>query len=418
MRVLIKKCKIIDPNSKYHLKTMDVLIEKGRFTQINKNISEPKANIIEGQSLHISPSWIDVGTRIGEPGFEHRETLTQSLDAALKGGFGTICVLSSKENYFDNAGSLSLIKEKTKDHIVDCKIISALSENLEGKEMAELLDMETSGAIAFGDGVCAKTTADLLKRGFLYLKKSNGIILFNPTNKKLSPNGQMHEGVVSTSLGLNAIPTVSEIIAIDEAIAIKAYTDGNLLLHLLSAKESVAKIKKEKKVGNLYCSVSYHNLIESDASLDTFDVNRKVLPPLRDEKDKDALIKAVNTDTIDIICSNHIALDQESKLKEFPYAEFGALGLQTCGVACLEILSSEVIVEKMAINPRKIFNLPESTIALENDVSITIWDAEKPFTFKKKDISSNSGNSPFVESRYKSTIVGIIQGNDIALNNS
>jgi len=176
-------------------------------------------------------------------------------------------------------------------------------------------------------------------------------------------------------------------------------------------------LKKEKKSldNKLFASVSYHNLIDTDETLSDFDVNRKLSPPLRSNTDKNALIKAVESDLIDIICSNHVPIDIEGKEKEFIYADMGALGMQTCGPALLEFLDATTLVEKMAINPRKIFNLPTAKVAKGEEAELTIWANKTEHTFTAKENKSRSRNSPFFNKTFNNKVIAIVSKDQLIL---
>lgn len=190
-----------------------------------------------------------------------------------------------------------------------------------------------------------------------------------------------------------------------------------MLIHLVSTQKGINHLKKEKKSleNKLFASVSYHNLIDTDETLADFDVNRKLSPPLRSSADKNALIKAVESDLIDVICSNHVPIEIEGKEKEFIYADKGALGMQTCGPALLEFLDASTIVEKMAINPRKIFNLPPAEIAKGEEAELTIWANKTEHSFTQKENKSRSRNSPFFGKKFNNKIVAIVSKDQLIL---
>ncbi len=417
MVILLKKATIVDPRSKYHGKKQDILIEKGIITKIANSISSKKAKIVDGKNLHVSPGWVDIGVHTGEPGLEHRDTLESTLATASAGGFTRIGLFSNDASPIDQAATIGFIKDRSSKSPVHCHTIGALSQKLQGEEITEVIDMHHAGSIGFSDGLHSIQKAGLLERALHYVKAIDSIVIHRPNDKTLSLHSQMHEGKVSTSLGIPGMPDIAESIMIDRDIEILKYTDSKMLIHLVSTQKGINHLKKEKKSleNKLFASVSYHNLIDTDETLADFDVNRKLSPPLRSSADKNALIKAVESDLIDVICSNHVPIEIEGKEKEFIYADKGALGMQTCGPALLEFLDASTIVEKMAINPRKIFNLPPAEIAKGEEAELTIWANKTEHSFTQKENKSRSRNSPFFGKKFNNKIVAIVSKDQLIL---
>ncbi len=410
MVILLKKATIIDPRSKFHGKKQDILIEKGIITKIASNITSKKAKIIDDKHLHVSPGWVDIGVHTGEPGLEHRDILETTLNTAAAGGFTRIAIFSNEAHPIDQSSTISFIKDRSSKSPVHCHAIGALSQQLKGEAITEIIDMHHAGSIGFSDGLHAVQKAGLLERALHYVKAVDSIVIHRPNDKTLSLHSQMHEGTVSTTLGVPGMPDIAESIMIDRDIELLKYTDSKLLIHLVSSQKGIQHLKKEKKnlENKLFASVSYHNLIETDETLSDFDVNRKLSPPLRTNNDKSALIKAVESDLIDIICSNHVPIEIEGKEKEFIYAEKGAIGLQTCGPSLLEFLEPSKLVEKMSINPRKIFNLPEAHIAKDEKAELTLWVSNSKSQFDQSKNKSLSRNSPFFGKIFSHKIIAII----------
>ncbi len=419
MNVLIKQAKIIFPKSELHDQTKDVLIKNGVIEKIGNNIKDEKAKLIKSKNLHVSIGWMDIGSNCGEPGFEHRETLESLNDCAASGGYTAIALFPNSDPIVDSKSSVQYILNATTDLTIDFYPIGALSKKCKGEEITEMMDMAQNGAIAFSDGQNSILSNGVLLRGLEYVKSINGLIINRPQDKSLGGDKDIHEGTISTSLGLKANPNISEFLCLERDIRLAQYAESKLLVHQISCKESVDTIS-EIKDKNIYASVAYLNLCKTEDSLATFDVNSKVNPPLRSEEDRQALIKGVTKGHIEVITSNHVPLEKELKKKEFVYADGGAIGLQTCfsGVNTFaDKLSLKKTVTALSINPRKILGLEIPEIKEGEQANLTLFDPEENWTFTKAVNKSKSENSPFLETEFTGKVIGVINGKKSHFNN-
>lgn len=411
MKYLIKKAKVIDLNSKHHGKHVDIAIVNGVIEEIKSSINiQGNYKIIQAADLHVSPSWVDIGTQIGEPGLEHRETIASIAKAAKAGGYGTIAPFPNTSPSIQTKSSVKYIIDKASENKLNLLPIASLSENNEGREITEMYDLHTSGAVAFSDGLKSIAHAGLLSKAMEYVKPFDGLIIHYPNEKTLSPEAQMHEGSVSTLLGMRGNPYIAELITIKRDLDLLNYADSKLCIYGISAADSVKLIRDAKKGReNLYTTVCYLNLIKTDHDLSDFDTNYKVVPPLRKKTDITELIKGLKDDTIDAIVSNHYPIEDEGKNLEFPYAKFGASGIETCFAALntyAHALDLETLVYKLSIGPRYILNRPQSSIAVGNQADMTIFDPSEKWTFDKS--RSISKNNPFLGESLKGQIIDVI----------
>ena len=210
MSVLIKKAKIIQAKSDLNNSRKDILIEKGVITKIANNIRDDKAQIIESDDLHVSIGWMDIGSSSGEPGFEHRETLESLSKTAASGGFTALAVFPNTFPVSDSKSSIQYTINSSEAHVVDYYPIAAVSKNCEGKEITEMIDMARSGASAFSDGSKTIVSSGLFLRALEYSKVVDGLIIHHPSDPGISNGNDIHEGALSTSLGLKACPALSE----------------------------------------------------------------------------------------------------------------------------------------------------------------------------------------------------------------
>jgi dihydroorotase len=221
MNILIKSATIIDTQSPFHKKKMDVLIEKGIISEIKQEIkSEKNYKIIEGKKLHVSIGWIDMQASLCDPGYEHKEDLQSGLNAAAYGGFSGVCVMPSTNPPLHSKSQIEYVLNKTNGNIVDVLPIGCITHNHAGKELAEMYDMKTAGAVAFSDHKKEIKDSSLLIKAIQYASNINTLIITHCDDKSVSGEGQMNEGVISTRIGLKGIPALAEEIMLQRNISI------------------------------------------------------------------------------------------------------------------------------------------------------------------------------------------------------
>ncbi len=412
MLLLIKNARIVA--GKTENRPHDILIRDGIIEAIGTQLSvEKSAEIWDFANAHISPGWLDVGTHTGDPGFEHREDLRTTARAAASGGFTAVACFPNTHPAIHSKSEVLYVKNKTEHEPVTFYPVGAVSQHNEGKDLAELYDMHAAGAVAFSDGSKSVQDAGLLLRAMQYVKAFNGLIINEPHYKTIATGGQMHEGLQSTSLGMKGIPALAEEIMVQRDLSLLEYAESRLHLHLISSAKSVALIRAAKKAGlPVTASVAIANLCFTDEKLSTFDSNWKLLPPLRSPSDTDALLEGLTDGTIDFICSNHTPWDEEAKNLEFPYAEFGMIGLETAFALCRTFLDKKLsvsdLVEKIALAPRRVLGQPVPEIKPGARAELTVFDPDAEWVFGENDIRSKSHNTPFVGQAFKGKVLGIV----------
>jgi len=412
MNILIKSARVIDPKGKHHNKIRDILIKNGVIKKIAVNIKEKKAITYIAKNLHISIGWMDLHSNFRDPGFEYKEDIISGCKAAAKGGFTGVLLMPDNNPITDNNTQVKYIQSKGKDNIVSVHTAGSITKAMQGSQMVEMYDMKEAGALAFTDDKKALQNNEVIKHALLYAKDFDGLIMNFANDNSISNGGQIHEGEISTALGLKGIPAMAEEIMIDRDISLCKYTESKLHLSYISTKNSVSKIKKAKKEGSkISADVALHNLILTDQEITHFDTRYKVMPPLRSKKDCSALIKGLKDGTIDIICTDHSPENEENKKTEFNNAAFGIIGLETAfgliGKYLSKHLSLSEIIEKIAINPRRLLKLESGNIKEGNTANLTLFNPELEWEFKKTDIESKSVNTPFVGKKLKGKALAI-----------
>jgi dihydroorotase len=414
MLLFIKNARIFDGTSESELQ--DILVKDGIIAEIGKEIPAPaNAEVWASEHLCVSPGWIDVGIQLCDPGYEHREDVQTAQSAALAGGFSAIACFPNTNPALHSKSEILYVTNKAaqQDSPVEVFPIGAISQGCEGKDLAELMDMNGAGAIAFSDGHRSVQDAGLLLRAIQYAQPFNGLIFNEPQHKTVSAGGQMHEGLISTSLGLKGIPALAEELMVQRDLSLLEYAAGRLHIHLISTAKSVEMIRAAKKAGlQVTCSVAAVNLCFTDEQLSTFDSNWKILPPVRSQQDIDALLLGLADGTIDFICSNHIPWDEEAKNLEFPYADFGMIGMETAFALCRTYLDKSLsiadLVDKFSVEPRKTLGLPIPVIQKGAQANLTVFDPEINWTYAASDIRSKSKNTPFIGRTFKGRVIGVV----------
>lgn len=417
MILLLKSATIIDKTSSFHQKVKDVLIENGTITKISDKIeSNDNFKEIKLENLHISQGWFDTSVCFGEPGYEDRETIENGLNTAAKSGFTAVAVNPNTSPVADNKSTIQYIKNKGYDFATNLYPIGCLTKNAEGKDIAELFDMQNYGAIAFGDYKKPISNANLMKIALQYAQNFDGLVMSFPQDNSIAQNGLVNEEANSTKLGLKGIPALAEEMQIARDLFILEYTGGKLHIPTISTAKSVALIKDAKEKGlNVSCSVSAHHLVLTDDELKEFNSNTKILPPLRTKKDTEALVKGLNDGIIDMITSDHNPIDIEHKKVEYSAAKFGTIGLESLFGALNKVISPDVLVTSLTTNPRKIFNIETTSIQEGEKADLTLFTPETKYTFTEDSILSTSKNAVFLNKKLTGKVYGIISNNKIIL---
>jgi len=417
MNILLRSARIIDMNSRYHNQVKDILIQNGIIVKIGKKLELPKnCKEIKLDNLHVSNGWFDSSVSLGEPGYEERENLFHGLEVAAKSGFTKIALNPNTNPFIDNKSAVEFLIQKSTDSAVKLYPIANLTQKAAGKEMAELYDMQNSGAIAFGDYNKPVDNVNLLKIALLYAQNFDGLVLSFPQDGNIGTHGLVNESENTTRLGLNSIPNLSEELQVSRDLSVLEYTGGKLHIPTISTSKSVQLIKDAKKKGmDVTCSVSAHHIYLTDSEIKSFDTNYKVSPPLRSEKDVKSMIKGINDGTIDMIVSDHNPIDIENKNVEFENGVDGTIGLESMFGSIGKKLDLNQVIVCLTENPCKRFNLPISIIDEGEKADLTLFDPTLEYIFENEHILSKSKNSAFLGKGLKGKAYGIYAKNKLVL---
>ncbi|MEA5460511.1 dihydroorotase [Arcicella sp. LKC2W] len=421
MKTLIRSAKIICKSSEFHGQTKDIFIENGIISQIGDFVDMEVDDIIEGEDICVSVGWFDMRVHAKEPGHEYKESLESMEETALAGGFSEIALLPNTQPVVQTRESVNYLKRsgvKVKFHPM-----AAVTLKCEGKDFTEMIDLHEAGAVAFTDGEHPIQNPDIFLKSLQYLTQFGGLLINHPEDTHLTHFGQMHDGTVSTFLGMKGMPQMAEEIMLMRDLKILEYvmqtpfsqgfTDESILhFSCISSAQTINFIRMGKDMGlPISCDVAAHQLCFTENDLVDFDTNLKVNPPFRTQEDVDALWEGLADGTIDVIVSDHNPHDEESKKLEFDMAEFGVIGLETVFSSINtnnEKLSLEEIIEKITDNPRRILRLTNPTIKEGEKANLTVFAPNKTWVYEEKKIVSKSRNSPFIGKTLKGKVIRVI----------
>ncbi|GAB2686115.1 dihydroorotase [Mucilaginibacter koreensis] len=420
MDLLIQSAVVLSPQSPFHQQTADVLIQNGIITQVGQNITaSDDVQVIEAVGKYIAPGFFDLNCNIGELGLETKEDLQTGSRAAVAGGFTGLALMPDTHPPVHSKAEVEYLVNKAKGNLVDIYPLGAISYKREGKDLAELYDMYLSGAKAFTDGNHPVQNAGLMERALLYVQAFDALIISNPEDAAIAGQAKIHEGEVSTYLGMKGIPALAEELMIARDLYLAEYTGSKIHFTCISAVRSVELIRQAKQKGlQVTCDVAAHHLVLTDEAVLGFDSLYKVKPPLRTEDDRQALIAGLQDGTIDAIVTQHTPHEVEYKNVEFEIAAFGILGLQSAiSLAMQAGLSPELAVEKMSVNSRQILGLPVPLIAEGEAANMVLFDAEAEWEYNRQNNQSKSYNSPLLGNNLKCKVLLTCNHNQVYINN-
>ena len=408
MNILIKAAKILDANSSHHNTQQDIYIEDGVIKAIGNNLNYPKATEISLDNLHVSQGWFDSSVSFGEPGFEERETIINGLHVAARSGFSHIAYNTNTLPKPDSRADIAFLLEQANGNAVKLHPKACVTSAQNDDKLAPLRELHAAGAFSFSNHKTPITNANTLKLALQYTYDFNAIVESFPYNNDMANGGVMHEGAVSTALGLNGIPSVVESMQLQRDLDVLKYAKGKLHIPTLSTEASIALIKAAKKAKlDVSCSVAIHNLFFTDEALQGFDANAKLVPPLREASDQEALKKALLDGIIDMVTSDHQPLNSELKNVELDSAHFGSIGLEHSFGCLLSMFSIEQTIELLTRGKSR-FGIPEHTIEAGATADIALFTPSDATEITKASVFSASKNSLFIGQSLPGKVYGIV----------
>ncbi len=412
MTILLRQVKIADTNSPFNGCIKDILIQDQTILSISDNYTGEADSIFDKPNTLVSPGWVDPFVHFCDPGMEHRETLVSGSAAANNGGYTTVFAIPNTKPVIDNKSQVSYVLQQNQFLPIHVLPIGAISKHIEGKDLAEMIDMHSNGAVAFSDGLYPVQSTLLFLKSLQYVKAFDGVAIQMPIDKSLGSLGLMNEGILSTKLGLPGIPAIAEELIISRDIELLRYTESKLHITGVTTAKGINLIAAAKKEGlGITCSVTPYHLFFTEEDLKDYNTLLKVSPPLRTEKDRLALLEAVQNGVVDCISSHHMPQDWDGKTIEFENAKSGMASIETCYAAIqdkIPSLSSDKIADLFSINARNIFGLADATIKEGNVAELTMYNNTLITKMSMKDSKSKSANSPFWDIELKGKVVGTL----------
>lgn len=383
-------------------------IKGGEIAEIGDAL-EPQdgEKVVDAGGAYCSPGWMDMHVHLREPGFEHKETIESGCNAAAFGGFTEVACMPNTNPPIHTRDVVEYIRSKSEKHAVEVHPIGCVSKNREGKAIAEMGDMQQGGAVAFSDDGDPVYNSQLMRVALEYSSMLGMPIINHEEDLKLSRPGHMHEGAVSTRLGLDGTPGIAEEVMIARDILLAEFTGGHVHVAHISTAKAVELVRRAKADGiNITTEVCTHHfdLTDEEIAQRDFDTNCKMHPPLRTRDDVEAMIEGLADGTIDAICTDHAPHAIEEKEVEFLYAPNGIIGLETAWpVTVRTLLKSEkmdlrAVLKKMVQNPRGILNIAVPQIEAGTRANLTIFNTDEEWTLEEQHLKSKSKNTPYLQS--------------------
>ncbi len=413
MHILIKQVTVIDKQSVYNNKIIDLLVIDGNITKIANVISEKADIIIAENNLHISCGWVDVFADYCQPGYEQKETIESGINAAAAGGYTDVLLAPNTQPAVSTKSIIESLLHKAKDRAVTIYPMGCATQNAEGKDIAEMHDMLNSNVLAFTDGWKPIQNANIALKIMQYIKAFDGTLVQIPIDTHLSSGGLMNEGINSTKFGIAGTPALAETIFLHRDIELLRYAESRLHVTGISTAASVEMIRNAKSEGlSITCSVTPYHLALTDDILNTYNSIYKVSPPLRTEKDRIALLLGLADGTIDCIATHHKPQEWDAKTKEFEYATDG-MAIQESAFNVLRhysknYLSIEQLIDSLTVLPRSIFKMEPQSIDIGKKACITLFNLDDDNMLQIQNVKSKSKNNPFIGKKLSGSVYGII----------
>ncbi|OGA47373.1 MAG: dihydroorotase [Betaproteobacteria bacterium RIFCSPLOWO2_12_FULL_62_13] len=403
MKIHIKNGRLIDPRNGVDA-NHDVFIAAGKIVAIGKTASAFTANrTIDASGMIVCPGLVDLAARLREPGFEYMATLESEMEAAIAGGVTSLACPPDTDPPLDEPGLVEMLKFRARNlnqaHVYP---VGALTEGLNGLRLTEMAELRDAGCVAFSQAEAPLTDNQVLFYALQYAATFGFPVWLRPQDPTLARNGVAHDGQVATRLGLPAIPACAETVALSTILLLARETGARVHLARLSSAEGVDMVRQAKALNlPVTCDVGIHHAHLSEMDVGYFDPNCYLTPPLRSQRDRDALRRALADGTVDALCSDHTPVDEDAKQLPFAEAEAGATGLELLLPLTLKWAEESGAslaqgLAKITSEAARILGIDAGHLSPGGAADICIFDPERYWKIEPAALKSQGKNTPFL----------------------
>jgi dihydroorotase len=405
MKMHIKNGRVIDPASASDV-VQDVFIAAGKIVALGQAPADFVANkTIDASGLIVTAGLVDLSARLREPGFEYKATLESELQAAMRGGVTSLVCPPDTDPVLDESGLVEMLKQRArmqnKAHVYP---LGALTVGLKGESLTEMAELTEAGCIGFSQAEETIANTNTLQRALDYAATFGFTVWLRPQDAYIGQGGVAHSGPLASRLGLSGVPVMAETIALHTLFELMRATGAKVHLCRISSAAGLELVRKAKKEGlPLTCDVGAHHVHLTDADIGYFDSNARLTPPLRSQRDRDAISAALKDGTIDAICSDHTPVDDDEKLLPFAEASPGATGLELLLSLALKWaedsrgdVSLSLALSKISQHAARVAGVPAGQIAVGQAADICIFDPATRWKVEAKALASQGKHTPFL----------------------
>ncbi len=403
MKIHIKGGRLIDPKSGVDA-MKDVYIAAGKIVAIGDAPNGYTANrVIDAAGLVVCPGLVDLSARLREPGFEYLATLESEMEAAIAGGVTSLACPPDTDPPLDEPGLVEMLKFRAKN-LNQARVypVGALTQGLKGERLTEMAELVDAGCIAFSQADAPFANTQVFYHALQYAATFGFPVWLRPQDPALAQHGVAHDGQVATRFGLPAIPVCAETVALSMILILARETGARVHLARLSSAEGVEMVRQAKRDKlTVTCDVAIHHAHLTEMDIGFFESNSRLDPPLRSQRDRDALRAALADGTVDALCSDHTPVDEDAKQLPFAEAEPGATGLELLLPLTLKWAEESKLklapaLARITSDPARVLGIDAGHLTAGHAADICIFDPERHWKIEPQALKSQGKNTPYI----------------------